>query len=102
MLRYLFKKDGVEAVGSYFRNQRMLEYEEHPEGYLEVCHMRSRIEGDYGWLKLTAGLDDHPGWRGWKQFLFYIGKVLLGVVFAALIRVQHQVFDHLGNVTYIV
>jgi len=37
-----------------------------------------------------------------KQFLYHIGKTMLGIAFAALIRVQHQVFDNLGNVTYIV
>jgi hypothetical protein len=102
ILRYLYRKGETEAVGSHFRNQRMLEYEEHPEAYLEICHTRSRIEGEYGRLKLTAGLDDHLGRRGWKQFLFHIGKTMLGIIFAALIRVQHQVFDNLGNVTYIV
>lgn len=102
MLRYLFKKGETEAVGSYFRNQRIAEYEEHPEGYLEICNSRSRIEGDIGQKKLTTLLDDHPGRRGWKQFLFHIGKTMLGIVFAALIRVQHQVFENLGNVTYVV
>lgn len=102
ILRYLYRKGETEAVGSYFRNQRMSEYEEHPEDYLEICHTRSRIEGEYGRLKLTAGLDDHLGKRGWKQFLYHIGKTMLSIVFAALIRVQHQVFDNLGNVTYIV
>lgn len=102
ILWYLYRKGETEAVGSYFRNLRMLEYEEHPEAYLEICHTRSRIEGEYGRLKLTAGFDDHPGRRGWKQFLYHIGKTMLGIVFAALIRVQHQMFDNLGNVTYIV
>ena len=102
ILRYLYRKGETEAVGSYFRNLRMLEYEEHPEAYSEICNTRSRIEGEYGRLKLTAGFDDHLGRRGWKQFLFHVGKTMLGIVFAALIRVQHQVFDNLGNVTYIV
>ena len=102
MLHYLFKKGEVETVGSYFRNHRMAEYEACPELYLEICHTRSRIEGDYGRMKLTTLLDDHPGRRGWKQFLFHIGKVMIGLIFAALIRVQHGVFDHLSNVTYIV
>jgi len=102
MLHYLFKKGEVEAVGSYFRNHRMVEYETCPELYLEICHTRSRIEGDYGRMKLTTLLDDHPGRRGWKQFLFHIGKVMIGLIFAALIRVQHGVFDHLSNVAHIV
>ena len=35
MLRYLYRRKEYVAVGSYFRNLRMAEYEEHPEGYQE-------------------------------------------------------------------
>ena len=102
MLLYLFKKGEFEAVGSYFRNCRMAEYEEHPEGYLEVCNERGgRMEGDIGRMKLTTLLDDHPGRRGWKQFLLRTGMTMLSLAFAALIRVQNGVFEHLTNVTYI-
>jgi hypothetical protein len=102
MLRYLNRKEEFEAVGSYFRNCRMAEYEEHPEGYLEVCNERGgRMEGDIGRMKLTTLLDDHPGRRGWKQFLLRAGMTMLSLAFAALIRVQNGVFNHLTNVTYI-
>lgn len=102
MLRYLNRKEEFEAVGSYFRNMRMTEYEEHPEGYLQVCNERGgRMEGDIGRMKLTTLLDDHPGRRGWKQFLLRAGVTMLSLAFAALIRVQNGVFDHLTNVTYI-
>jgi len=103
MLRYLYKKEEYEAVGSYFRNMRMAEYEEHPEGYEEICRRRgSLMEGDIGRVKLTTLLDDHPGRRGWKQFLLRAGMTILSLAFAALIRVQNGVFEHLTNVTYIV
>lgn len=32
MFHYLYKKKEFESVGSYFRNLRMAEYEEHPRG----------------------------------------------------------------------
>lgn len=103
MLRYLNKKGEYESVGSYFRNCRMAEYEEHPEGYEEVCRRRgSHMEGHIGRVKLTTLLDDHPGRRGWKQFLLRAGMTMLSLAFTALIRVQNGVFDHLTNVTYIV
>jgi len=102
MLRYLFKKEEFEAVGSYFRNLRMTEYEEHPEGYMDICHERGgRMEGDIGRMKLTTLLDDHPGRRGWKQFLLRAGMTMLSLVFAALIRVQNGVTSNLTNITYI-
>ena len=102
MLRYLFKKEEFEAVGSYFRNLRMTEYEGHPEGYMDICHERGgRMEGDIGRMKLTTLLDDHPGRRGWKQFLLRAGMTMLSLVFAALIRVQNGVTSNLTNITYI-
>lgn len=103
MLRFLFKKEEFETVGGYFRNIRMAEYEEHPEGYEEICRKRgSHMEGDIGRVKLTTLLDDHPGRRGWRQFLLRAGMTMLSLAFAALIRVQNGIFEHLTNVTYIV
>lgn len=102
MLHYLFKKEEFEAVGSYFRNLRMAEYEEHPEGYLDLCNERGGLmEGDIGRMKLTTLFDDHPGRRGWKQFLLRAGMTMLSLAFAALIRVQNGITNHLTNVTYI-
>lgn len=103
MLHYLYRKKEYETVGSYFRNRRMTEYEEHPEGYQELCQKRgSHMEGDIGRVKLTTLFDDHPGRRGWKQFLLRAGMTVLSLAFAALIRVQHGVFEQLANVTYII
>lgn len=102
ILRYLNRKEEFEAVGSYFRNLRMAEYEEHPEGYLDLCNERGgKMEGDIGRMKLTTLLDDHPGRRGWKQFLLRAGMTILSLAFAALIRVQNGVYEHLSNITYI-
>jgi len=102
MLRYLNRKKEYEAVGSYFRNLRMAEYEEHPEGYMDVCNERGgKMEGDIGRMKLTTLLDDHPGRRGWRQFLLRAGMTMLSLAFAALIRVQNGVTSHLTNITYI-
>jgi hypothetical protein len=102
MLRYLYHKEEYEAVGSLFRNMRMVEYEEHPEAYEEICRKRgSHMEGDIGRVKLTTLLDDHPGRRGWRQFLLQAGMTMLSLAFAALIRVQNGVYKRLANVTYI-
>lgn len=102
MLQFLYKKDEFEAVGSYFRNMRMAEYEEHPEGYMDICNERGgKMEGDIGRMKLTTLLDDHPGRRGWKQFLLRAGMTMLSLAFAALIRVQNGVTNNLTNITYI-
>jgi len=103
MLTYLSRKGDVEIVGALHRNQRMAEREENPEGYDEKCNERgSHMEGFLGRVKITTILDDHPGRRGWKWFLLQAGLSMLSLVFAALIRVQQGVLEHLTNVTYII
>lgn len=80
----------------------MEEAEEKSDEYKEKCNKRgSHMEGHFGRVKLTTLLDDHPGRRGWKQFLLRAGMTVLSLVFAALIRVQNGVLEHLTNVTYI-
>ena len=80
----------------------MAEYEEHPEGYMDVCNERGgKMEGDIGRMKLTTLLDDHPGRRGWRQFLLRAGMTMLSLVFTALIRLQNGVTNNLTNLTYI-
>ena len=103
MLRYIYKKGEIETVGAFYRNQRMKQAEDDPRGYKKICDKRGvHMEGHIGRVKLTTLLDDHPGRRGWKQFLLRTGMTMLSLVFAALIRVQNDVFEHLTNVTYIV
>lgn len=104
MLHYLCKKGETEIVGALFRNQRMAEAEENPEGYEQKCNERgSRIEGFFSRVKTTTILDDHPSRRGWKGFLLRAaGRSILSLVFAALIRAQNGVLEHLSNVTYVI
>jgi hypothetical protein len=102
MLRYLNEMGESEAVGAYFRNQRMNEAQEQPKEYRKKCKERgSHMEGFFGRVKTTTILDDHPGRRGWKGFLLRAGLSMLSLVFAALIRMQNGVLEHLTNVTYI-
>ena len=102
MLRYLHKKEEHEAVGGFFRNQRMTESKEKPKDYKEKCNMRgARMEGFFGRVKNTTLLDDRPCKRGWRGLLFRVGTSMLTLVFAAFIRVQNGITSHLTNVTYI-
>jgi len=103
MLHYLNKIGENEAVGAYYRNQRMKEAKKHPSKYEKKCKERGgHMEGFFGRVKTTTILDDHPGRRGWKGFLLRAGLSMLSLVFAALIRVQNGVLEHLTNVTYII
>jgi hypothetical protein len=100
MLRFLYKKGEYEAVGGFFRNQRMKEKE--TDAFIDRCKQRSsHMEGFFGRVKNTTLLDDRPCKRGWNGFLFRAGTAMLTLLFAALIRVQHDIISHLTNVTYI-
>ena len=102
MLQYLHRKGEYEAVGGFFRNQRMEQAESDSEEYKKKCKKRSsHMEGFFGRVKNTTLLDDRPCKRGWKGFLFRAGTAMLTLVFAALIRVQNGITCHLTNVTYI-
>lgn len=102
ILRYLYKKEEYEAVGGFFRNQRMTESKEKQKDYKKKCNKRgARMEGFFGRVKNTTLLDDRPCKRGWKGMLFRVGTSMLALVFAALVRLQNGVTNHLTNVTYI-
>lgn len=101
MLWYLHKKEEYEAVGGFFRNQRMEEKDS--EEYKGKCKKRSsHMEGFFGRVKTTTLLDDRPTRRGWKGFLFRAGTAMFTLVFAAFIRLQNGITSHLTNVTYII
>jgi len=100
MLRYLYQKREYESVGGYYRNQCIEEKDS--EEYQKKCKKRSsHMEGFFGRVKNTTLLDDRPTKRGWKGFLFRAGTAMLSLVFAALIRVQNNIFEHLTNLTYV-
>ena len=67
------------------------EYEEHPESYLELCNERGgKMEGDIGRMKLTTLLDDHPGRRGWRQFLLRAGMTILSFGFCCSYKIAER------------
>lgn len=100
MLQYLYDKGEYEAVGGYYRNQRMKE--KNSKKHQEKCKKRgSYMEGFFGRVKNTTLLDDRPCKRGWGGFLFRSGTAMLTLVLVALIRVQNRVYRNLTNVTYI-
>lgn len=79
----------------------MAKYGEHSEEYMDLCHERGgKMEGNIGRIKIATILDDHPGRRGWKQFLLRAGMTMLSLVFTALIKVQNGIVEYLTNVTY--
>ena len=102
MLAFLMKMGDDESVGAYFRNQAMERYEAAPKEYLEECHERSgKTEGMMGTVKIETALDMRLPRRGWNAFKFTADISMLAFVFAALIRLQNNDTERLGNLTYI-
>ena len=98
MLRYLLEMEEYELVGNFFRNQIMAlggkALELHNESYKE---RRVKMEGFYGTVKCHTALGHRPPKRGKEGMKFVLDLAMLAFVFAALIRVQNDVFDNLGN-----
>ena len=60
-----------------------------------------KTEGQFAVAKHSTLLDARLTRRGFAAFVRLCDITYLASVFAALIRVQHSVFDHLGCLTYI-
>ena len=92
----------VEYVGAYYRNMAMRRYESNPDDYLHECYERSvKTEGMMSTVKLETALDMRLPKRGWRAFKFTADISMLAFAFAALIRLQNNDIERLGNLTYI-
>jgi len=102
MLRSLLDHGESEAVGAYFRNVQMKRAEHEAKEIAEECGERSgKTEGFIGVAKKETILGRRLPRRGAKTFTWVLGIAMMTFAFAALIRLQNGVFDHLGNLTYI-
>jgi hypothetical protein len=100
MEAFLPERGHEEEVGAHFRNMRMAEYEECPDGYLEACHGRNVVEGFNDYTKERLDLEsDLP--RGRERVRVHVMSRLTAMVVAALTSAQNSVFEDLGSVAYI-
>ena len=102
MLSYLERKGEHEAVGSFFRNMAMaMDEEDHEQSKKEYGERSGKTEGQFAVAKHETLLDARLPKRGFAAFVRLCGITYLAGALAALIRVQHNVFTHLGCLTYI-
>jgi len=102
MLRFLLNRGESEAVGAYYRNIHMRRAEHESEKMKKECGERSsKTEGFMSVIKKETILGRKLPRRGFKAFTWVLGVSLMTFLFAALIRLQNGVFNHLGNLTYI-
>lgn len=102
MLAYLERKGEHEAAGSFHRNIAMaMDEEDHEQSRKEYGERSGKTEGQFAVAKHSTLLDARLTRRGFAAFVRLCDITYLAGAFAALIRVQHSVFDHLGCLTYI-
>jgi len=90
-----------EPVAMFYRNARLLEYEESPEGVLEVYNVRaSHREGFHGYLKEQYHLEQHNS-KGLKQLDRHLTGTLVTVLAVALTRLQQGISQNLISIAHL-
>ena len=99
---YFERKGEHEAVGSFHRNIAMaMDEENHEQSKRDYGERSGKTEGQFAVAKHSTLLDARLAKRGFDAFRRLCDITYLSGAFAALIRVQHNAFGHLGCLTYI-
>jgi len=101
MMQYLVKKGIYEPVAMYFRNSYMREYEECPEGVIDVYNMRNCNESINSYLKNYLGAETHVNGKGMKNIDLHVTMCCLVLLAVALTRLQHGIKENLSSVAYL-
>ena len=101
MMRYLIKKGIYEPVAMHFRNPYLQEYEECPDGVLDIYHMRNHNEGVNSYMKDNLGLETNRNGKGMKNIDLHVTQCCIVLLAVALTRLQHGIKDNLSSVAYL-
>jgi len=101
MLRFLYNIGYFEAVGAYYRNQKMLDYQNEPLKNKKMINERSKSEWFNFYIKEHLGFDVILPKKGKKAAFRSTTMCLIGILTAALIRVQNGVTDNLGSTVFL-
>jgi hypothetical protein len=101
MMQYLIKKGIYEPVAMYFRNAYMNEYEECPDGVLDVYHMRNNNEGINSYMKGNLGLETHVNGKGMRNIDLHETQCCIAILAVALIRLQQGIKENIHSVAYL-
>lgn len=101
MMQYLVKKGIYEPVAMYFRNAYMREYEECPDGVIDVYNMRNCNEGTNSYLKNHLEVETHVNGKGMKNIDLHVTMCCLVLLAVALTRLQHGIKENLSSVVYL-
>lgn len=101
MMQFLVEKGIYEPVAMHFRNAYMREYEECPDGVLDVYHMRNCNEGTNSYLKNHLEVETHVNGKGMKNIDLHVTMCCIVLLAVALTRLQHGIKDNLSSVAYL-
>jgi len=100
-MQYLVKMGIYEPVAMYFRNTYMRQYEECPDGVLDVYHMRNCNEGINSYLKDHLEAETHVNGKGLKNLDLHVTKCCITLLAVAMIRLQKGIKDNISSVAYL-
>ncbi|VVB96652.1 Uncharacterised protein [uncultured archaeon] len=101
MMQYLVKIGIYEPVAMYFRNKYMRQYEECPDGVLDVYHMRNCNEGINSYLKDHLEVETHVNGKGLKNLDIHVTKCCITLLAVALTRLQKGIKENISSVAYL-
>ena len=101
MMQCLIEEEIYEPVAMYFRNDYMQEYEECPEGVLDVYHRRNGSEGINSYIKEHLGLETHISGKGMRNIDIHITECCIALLAVVLIRLQHGIKENLTSIAYL-
>lgn len=102
MMQCLVKEGVYEPVSMHFRNARIQEFEECPDGVLDVYHLRNCSEGINSYMKDYLGLETHINGKGLKNIDLHVTECCIAILAAALTRLQHGIIENISSVAYLV
>jgi hypothetical protein len=102
MMRCLVKEEVYEPVAMHFRNARIQEFEESPDGVLDVYHRRNCSEGINSYLKDYLGLETHINGKGLKNIDLHVTECCIAILAAALTRLQNGIRENISSVAYLI
>lgn len=101
MMQYLVKNGVYEPVAMHFRNARIQEYEECPDGVLDVYHRRNCSEGINSYMKEHLGLETHINGKGMKNIDLHVTECCIAMLAVALTRLQHGIIENICSVAFL-
>jgi len=102
MMQCLVKEEVYEPVAMHFRNARIQEFEECPDGVLDVYHRRNCSEGVNSYMKDYLGLETHINGKGLKNIDLHVTECCIAILAAALTRLQQGIIENISSVAYLI